>query len=423
MAIPATNPSEGHETRAAAAGSPGGAGASAVRPSVGITAVTTRDELLLELGEVIGGQAAVRPVDSIAVALEHLKDAKRGQVLVIDTRDVADLRAAVDLAHAQAPHAVLLVLAPADAKRRAAAVVRGSGVFAVLAVPIQKGKASAVLEMAMARAVAKKPTGRGQPASRAGVTVEAFRPRPVATQASADRKRKWIVGGGVGLAVVALAAGAFWSLSKEKAQPGAAAAAAPTASVAPTLAPDNAPAKGAAVAPPAAVDTSIVKGKVDDLLEKARLAMRERRYAEPNGDNALLYYRSAAAADATSAEAKDGLQRVAVTLASRFDEAVSGGRLEEAALALASFKVAAPRDSRIKPLELRLTTTQVSKALADGNTDRAAALIRQAQQSPVIPAEQLAKWRAEIARLQAGHRQRHTSRGSGAYGDPFRAAG
>ena len=132
MAIPATNPSEGHETRAAAAGSPGGAGASAVRPSVGITAVTTRDELLLELGEVIGGQAAVRPVDSIAVALEHLKDAKRGQVLVIDTRDVADLRAAVDLAHAQAPHAVLLVLAPADGKRRAAAVVRGSGVFAVL---------------------------------------------------------------------------------------------------------------------------------------------------------------------------------------------------------------------------------------------------------------------------------------------------
>ena len=406
MAIAATNASGALGTGAAAAGPPGPAAVSAVRPAVDIIAVTTRDELLLELGEVIRGQATLRPVDSIAAALEHLKGAKRGQVLVIDTRDVADLRAAVDLAHAQAPHAVLLVLAPTEGKRRAAAVVRDSGVLAVLPVPIHKGKAGAVLEIAMARAVAKKSKAHAQPASRAGVTVEAFRPRPGATQADAGPKRKWIIGGAVGLAVVALAAGAFWSLSKEKAEPGAPAAAAPTASVAVTrAAADNAPAKASAVAPRAAADTTIVKGSLDELLEKARLAMRERHYAEPSGDNALLYYRSAAAADATSAEARDGLQRLAVALASRFDEALSGGRLEEAALALASFKVAAPHDSRSKPLELRLTTAQVSKALADGNTDRAAALIHQAQQSVVIPAEQLAKWRVEIARrMRSAHR-------------------
>ena len=347
MAIPVTNASAALGTGAAPAGSPGPAAVSAVRPAVDITAVTTRDELLLELGEVIRGQAAVRPVDSIAAALEHLKGAKRGQVLVIDTRNVADLRAAVDLARAEAPHAVLLVLAPAEGKRRAAAVVRDSGVLAVLPVPIHKGKTGAVLELAMARAVAKKSTARVQPASRAGVTVEASRPQPVATRTGADPKRRWMVGGGIGLAVVALAAGAFWLL--------------PT-SVPPTLAAaDNAPAKGAAVTPSAAADTAIVKGKLDELLEKARLAMRERRYAEPNGDNALLYYRSAAVADITSAEARDGLLRVAVALASRFDEAVSRGRLDEAALALASFKLAAPHDSRIKPLELRLTTAQVSK--------------------------------------------------------------
>ena len=37
------------------------------------------------------------------------------------------------------------------------------------------------------------------------------------------------------------------------------------------------------------------------------------------------------------------------------------GIAHSAALALASFKLAAPHDSRIKPLELRLTTAQVSK--------------------------------------------------------------
>ena len=58
------------------------------------------------------------------------------------------------------------------------------------------------------------------------------------------------------------------------------------------------------------VDTSIVAGHVDDLLEKARRAMRDRRYTAPTGNNALVYYRSALAADPTSGEAKDGLRRV-----------------------------------------------------------------------------------------------------------------
>src|SRR5581483_4171449 len=43
---------------------------------------------------------------------------------------------------------------------------------------------------------------------------------------------------------------------------------------------------------------------------------------------------------------------------------------------------------------------QVTKALAEGNVDRASALVRQAQNSPNIPAEQLAKVRADIARHQ-----------------------
>ena len=61
-----------------------------------LTAITTRDDFLLELGEALGGQASVRPVDSIGGALEYIQGVKRGQVLVVDTRDLTDVRADVD---------------------------------------------------------------------------------------------------------------------------------------------------------------------------------------------------------------------------------------------------------------------------------------------------------------------------------------
>jgi hypothetical protein len=37
----------------------------AAQPAADITAITTHDDFLLELGQTLGGQAAVRPVDSL----------------------------------------------------------------------------------------------------------------------------------------------------------------------------------------------------------------------------------------------------------------------------------------------------------------------------------------------------------------------
>ncbi|TLY94201.1 MAG: energy transducer TonB [Gammaproteobacteria bacterium] len=146
---------------------------------------------------------------------------------------------------------------------------------------------------------------------------------------------------------------------------------------------------------------------MDELLEKARLAMHERRFAEPAADNALLYYRSAAAADPVNGEAQDGLQRVAGVLAARFEEALSGGRVDEAVLTLANFKAASAGDPRVAGFEQRLFSAEVSKALADGNVDRAAALLHQAQQSGSFPADQLARWRSDIARRQEDVKVQH----------------
>jgi TonB family protein len=393
----ASNASRATETSSSAASSAGTGSGSNTRPSVDVTAITTRDDFLLELGEALGGQASVRPVDSMAIALEHLANAKRGQVLVVDTRDVADVRGDIERAHTQAAHAVVLVFTVAETEKQVGAAVKGSNVFAVLPIPVDKRKTGAVLEGAMADAVARK--GMRTTDRNIGVSVEPFQTRGdsgAPTGSGGKSKMGLIVGAGV--AVAAVAAGAFLFLGKNK-EAGVPTAAAPTKVAA-------APASPAAEASAAddtgrpMVETSLVKGKVDDLLEKARLAMRERRYSEPVGDNALLYYRSAAAADASNGEAVDGLQRVAAVLAARLDESMNAGRLDEASLALANFKAAAPNDSRIPALEVRLMTAQIAKAMADGNMDRAASFIRQAQSSPAFSADQINKWKAEINRRQ-----------------------
>ncbi len=392
----ASNASRANETSSAAAGSPG---TSNTRPTVDVTAITTRDDFLLELGEVLGGQASVRPVDSMSAALEHLSSGKRGQLLVMDARDVSDVRGDIERAHSQASHAVVLVFTSAEAEKQVGAAVKGSNVFAVLPIPLDRRKTGAVLEGAMADAVARKSTRTG-PDRGAALSVEPFQPQiDPAGPSDSDGKSRMPLIIGAGVAVAAVAVGAFVFLGRSK-QPSTAPANAP-ATV--TAAAPAAPAAGAAASEDAnvagpVVETSLLKGKVDDLLEKARLAMRERRYSEPVGDNALLYYRSAAAADPANGEATDGLQRVAGVLASRFDESMNAGRFDEASLALANFKAATPNDSRIPGLEVRLITAQISKALADGNLDRANGLIRQAQSSPGIPADQINKWKSDVAR-------------------------
>ncbi|MGH8208066.1 MAG: hypothetical protein ACREU6_00455, partial [Steroidobacteraceae bacterium] len=303
-----------------------------------LTAIATRDDFLLELGEVLSGQASVRPVDSIAGALEYLASAKRGQVLAIDSRDLADVRGDVEQAHSQAPHAVVLVFTTAESEKQVGAAVKGSNVFAVLALPIDKRQAGAVLDGAMTEAVARKAAARANPSASQGVTVESFQPRldSGSTPPPEREKSKAALWAGLGIAAVALAGGGYWFVNKNKGAPAAPVARASKAVTPPsTPAADNTTTEGATLEPKPNVDTAIVSGKVDELLEKARLAMRERRYLEPVGDNALLYYRSAAAAGPNSGEAKDGLQRVAAVAAARFEESMTGGKYEEAVLALA----------------------------------------------------------------------------------------
>lgn len=358
---------------------PGATSARPAQPVADVTVLTEHDDFLLELGEALSGQAAVHPVDSLEAALAGVAGSKRTQVLVIDARGVADVPASVTQVHAKHPHLRVLVFAGAELQKQLTEV-RKDQEFAVLTMPIDPVKARAVLDRAITAAAAAK-SGATAPVSAPTVLVpeplESIAPPAVEAGGGAGKSPLLLVGGAT-LLLAALGAGGYW-LFHEPSPPARVAVPVPATPVA---------------------ETSLLKGKVDDLLEKGRLAMHERRFAEPNGDNALLYYRSALAADPANAEARDGLTRVASALVAHFEEALTGSRFEEAAVTLANFKIASPDDPRTNPLEQRLYAAEIARALADGNTERANAYLHQAQQSPALSPDLLGRWRVEIARHQ-----------------------
>ena len=388
---------------------------SSARAAAEIIAVTTRDDFLLEIGEALTGSTSVRPMDSVATALEQISGSRKVQLLAIDARDVDNLRGEIERINSQAPHIVALVFANADAEKQTAAGLKGTNVFAVLSIPIDKRKTAAVLEGAVADATARRPSQSSSRSSHgqdlrfdknSSITVESAAADSSSSQTSDSGGKKPVALIGGGIAALVVAGAVVWYFMQSSSSPPTQAA--PTAgnkkaSVSVQPLPSD---ESVAPEPAPVVETSLVNGTVDELLEKARQAMRERRYTEPNGDNALLYYRSASKADNSNGEALDGLKRVAAVLSARFDEALSAGRYEEATLALAHLKAATPGDPKVTALDGKLATAQITKMLADGNLDRATALVKGAQQSGAVPDAQIGKWRNEIARRQDDARQK-----------------
>ena len=330
--------------------------ASGAQPAADLTAITGSDDFLLEFSQAVGGLATVRPVDSIDAALEGLAGRRRAQLLVIDAHQPGDALAAVAATQSRAPNAVILVVMPEGSRARFAAALNGQPIFALLTTPINPAAAYATIEHAIAEAASRTTAAR-----RTASTTD----QPPAAPAG-DGRRSIVVAAVI--AAVAIAAAAYWLLARPH-------AAAPATPAAP---PRSAP----AAATPPSVDLSIVQGKVDDLLEKARAAMRARRYTDPPGNNALMYYRSAAAADPHSGEAQDGLQRVAGVIGDRFEAAIAAGHLSDAALALANIKAAAPTFARLTTYAAQLAAAESTRQradqarrAADANIERLAGLV------------------------------------------------
>lgn len=297
--------------------------ASAAGATVHIFAITSQDDFLLELGAVLAaGAAAVHPVQSLAAALERIGAARHAHVFAFDTRGMVGLRNIVGYAYARAPQAVILLFADAADAQRLRGAFAGSRVFAILPLSVQPARTARVLAEALrtARASAAARTAAAEPMPAAAV------PYP----------HRWRLG--VTLALPVLAAAAL--IARDK----------------PSAVQNAAPARAAI----AAVHHGHRDARMEQLLAKARTAMAGKRYSEPAGDSALLYYRTAMAADPADPEASQGLARLAAILVERFGAQLQQSQLDAAQATLAAFKSAAPQDARGAAMAARLLAARTA---------------------------------------------------------------
>ena len=408
---------------------------------VEFVAVTRSDELLEQIGQALDGESAIRHAETIAAAREYVQ-AAQPCVILLDAREHPN--ASQSLAELQSPTglSVTVVFAPAEQTAAIAQAIKGSATFAVLPLPLETAKTAAVLEGAREEAIARRnvvaasleaatssaaPGHAAQTAATAHVahgSRPAPRPEPVEYLAPvranpATRSgppRPVILGAVAGVALLLI--GVAWLIFRGKdtePMPGASTEADPVAaalvdeSAAPAPAVEAAPTPRAATVHSAPAPQAVAPGSVDELLDKARVAFRERRFTDPEKDNALLYYRSALAQEPDNGEAIEGLQRIGVLLDSRLQAAMNERRLDEAALALAQLKLIKPGDARVRALEGKLAETRIAAALESKDVDRAAGLLRQASQSGALPEGRAARLREDIERRQTDSREQRLS--------------
>ena len=192
---------------------------------------------------------------------------------------------------------------------------------------------------------------------------------------------------GVVVAVLAAAAGGWFFMSKGSSTQAPAAADAGATPAA------GAPASGKA---PAAATAPVAS--LDEVLEKARLAMDERRYIEPAKNNALEHFRTVLQLDPGNAEATEGLKRLGGLLIARARTALDERRFDNALAELEAARSIDPNDQRLVEVDARLDSmraqtalAQIQATLAAQNFDRAQSLLEAAQKDALLPPAQIAQ--------------------------------
>lgn len=302
------------------------------RPGATLIVLSEADEFLLEIGLALQGLATVRPVDDLAEALQALREEDGPRSLAVDARSLDAALATLEAATLEAPQVPVLLFSPANVRQELAALSHDPRIT-LLPLPLEPEPTAQALRRAIEAAgvtrISVPSPAVGLRAHSAATPTEPASPLLATSHGGGSRHRSRTLGPWIaaGAALLALAGGTFWMLRPRSA--GVRSAAHPTPIARPAVAtPPN--------------DRTIVQGRLDDLLAKARTAMREHRYTDPPADDALLYYRSAAAVDPASAEARDGLRRIGAVLDRRFQNALAAGHLNQAAAALATLAAALP---------------------------------------------------------------------------------
>ena len=356
-------------TETAARGNPGPGSFKSKKPTA---VIATPDlDLWAQLGPMLESTVAMRHADSLSSAAAMLKPGTR-TILLADLRGLSPDDFAPIAGSAHNP-VVIAIRDNASAGMVDQLMLEGS-IHALVDAPVEQA--------AIMRAV--------NDAARISSTAEALSAVTAPSSANSGGEEKsgkpmgLIIGAVVG--VLALA-GAGWYFTKGSKS--AETAATETDAAAPAAAP------AAKAGQPAA--------SLDEVLEKARLAMDERRYIEPAKNNALEYFRQVLVLEPGNAEATEGLKRLGGLLIARARTALDERRFDNALAELEAARSIDPNDQRLVEVDTRLDSmraqtalAQIQATLAAQNFDRAATLLEAAQKDALLPPAQIAQLSKEL---------------------------
>lgn len=356
-------------------------------PTTPVLVITTDDDLWMRLSAAIPG-LRLEQYDSLADLVGHWVPSRPAAVL-IDARADAELARTVERLQTHSVALVPVAYVDEAGIVGAIALERKKALFDHVSAALDPGTTLATFERAaeeaQARAALVPPGVTHSVAGRAPPT----RSQPARTPSP-------LVLAGVAAVLLAGGAAAWW-FSTGTAPPAGVPVPPPSATrpVVPAADP------GAPVVPEATGEA------VETLLARARAAMRDRRYIDPNDDNALAHYRAVLTVDPANGEARQGLERIAEVLVGRAETAMAQRDYPAALRSLEVARSLNPDHSRLAALDAQvgqrlseLSLAQIQAALQANAFDRAVTLIRQAERSGAVPAATLAQLRQEAARRE-----------------------
>jgi len=355
-------------------------GASSFKSKKPLAVIATPDlDLWAQLGPMLESSCQLRHADSLSTAANLLKPGTR-TILVADLRGMSP----EDFAPISAsPHnPVVIAIRDAASAGTVDALMLEGGIQALVDTPVESAP--------MLRAI--------NDAARISSTADALSAVTSSSSASSGGDEKSgkspVMMIGIVVAVLAAAGGAWFFMKKGSDGAAPAAAGTETATAPAAAAPASGKSPAGAAAP---------VGTLDEVLEKARLAMDERRYIEPAKNNALEHFRTVLQLDPGNAEATEGLKRLGGLLIARARTALDERRFDNALAELEAARSIDPNDQRLVEVDARLDSmraqtalAQIQATLAAQNFDRAESLLDSAQKDALLPPAQIAQLKKDL---------------------------
>jgi len=346
-----------------------GTSASSFKSKRPLAVIATPDlELWAQLGPMLESTCQLRHADSLATAATLLKAGTR-TILVADLRgqnpeDFAPISAS--------PHNPVVI------------AIRDSASTSIVDALMLEGAIQALVDSPVEAAPMLRAIND---AARISSTADALSAVTAPSSSSGGEEKSGkspVMLIGIVAAVLAAAGGAWFFMSK--------------GSSAPTPAAAGTSAAPAAAGKPSSTGATAPAASLDEVLEKARLAMDERRYIEPAKNNALEHFRTVLQIEPGNAEATEGLKRLGGLLIARARTALDERRFDNALAELEAARSIDPNDARLVEVDARLDTmraqtalAQIQATLAAQNFDRAQTLLEAAQKDALLPPAQIAQ--------------------------------